>query len=116
MFRRAVPRQQRALLLEDDAVETWSTDRLAVQQDPAGRRLGQSAEQVEQGRLAAAARPDDDDELTVCDIGRDILQRNEVRLGSTDREPLADVLHPQLRFGTHFAGPSAWPFEPLSLG
>lgn len=69
---RRPPRQQGVLLEDDAPVQARSGDRLPVEQDPAGRRPGQSAEQVQERGLAAAAGAHDHHELP-APISRSML-------------------------------------------
>src|SRR2546428_53932 len=63
------PREGRLrVLLEDaDHLPLWPGDRLAPHDDPAVGRREQAADDLQQGRLAAARRTDDADELALTD-------------------------------------------------
>ena len=59
-------RKQRIALEHDAAIGPRPGDRPAAQADLARGRLHESADEIEQGALAAAARPDDGDELVLA--------------------------------------------------
>src|SRR5262249_49540047 len=69
-----LPREQREMLEYDAAVGTGPTNRHTIEQDstPFGRQ--KAADQVEQGRLAAARRPEQRQELAWAHLEADILQ------------------------------------------
>ena len=69
------PGKQRRLLKHHPAVGAGLVDWRAVErQFAAGARL-EAGEQVEQGRLAAAGRSEQGNELTVLDLQRDVVER-----------------------------------------
>src|SRR5438093_1273187 len=63
------PREERlrVLLEDDDHLPLWPGDRLAPHDDPAVGWREQAADDLQQGRLAAARRPDDAHELALTD-------------------------------------------------
>jgi hypothetical protein len=54
--------------------------------DPAGARLLQPGGDAQRGGLAAAGRPQEDEELAVLDLQRQLIQRDDAA------EPLADLV------------------------
>src|SRR5206468_6785027 len=52
-------------------------DRLSADQELAARRHLEAGEEIQQRRLAAAARPDDREELVVLDLKADPVEREE---------------------------------------
>ena len=72
----------------------------AVDQHLAGRRLLQAREDVEQGALAAAARPEDGDELARLRDEVDAVERDD-RLAVGALERLAEAAHLEPRAGAH---------------
>jgi hypothetical protein len=62
--------------LEDDtAIRSWPGDRAAAQTQAARARPQEAADQVQQSALAAAARPNDGDELVFADVEINVSQR-----------------------------------------
>src|SRR5205085_6782578 len=80
------PREERVALEDDAAVGPGPRDRRAVQQDPAGARRQEAADEIEQRALAAAARADDGDEFLAGD-------REVYRLQRADRGRALAVAH-----------------------
>src|SRR6185437_448911 len=69
------PRQQPEFLKHHGAVAARAGDALAVHQHVARIRFGQAEQNIEEGALAAAGRPDDREELALLDIDIEIAQR-----------------------------------------
>ncbi len=95
---RGPPGEQCILLEDDPAVETRARDRSPIDQDASTAGSAQSAEQVEQGGLTAAARPDQNEEFSTADVQVHVGERGEVggramrsRVGP-DSKLLRDVL------------------------
>ena len=63
------------LLEHHAAVGAWPADRRAVEAQGAARGLQKAGDQVEEGRLAAAARADHGDELRFGDAQREVGER-----------------------------------------
>ncbi|MGY3353362.1 hypothetical protein ACVWZK_000025 [Bradyrhizobium sp. GM0.4] len=97
------PGKQRVLLEYDAAVARRSVDDLTVEQDAPTARCRQATEQIQQGRLAAAARPDQRKELAGPNIQRDVVQRSEAlrrpAILAPDQEVLPDMLEADLGHG-----------------
>src|SRR5215470_10486877 len=92
------PGKQRALLEhEGDLARHRSGDPLARDLDRAGRRRDQAADDVEQRRLATAARPDQAEELAARDVERGVAQRAHVAGLARLAELMRDVLDPDRR-------------------
>src|SRR5262249_1094180 len=72
-----VPGEQRVLLEDDRAFPARLADGLAAAQELAARRRPEPREQVQQRRLAAAARPHDREELVVLHLKADTVEREE---------------------------------------
>ena len=72
-----VPGEERVFLEHDGALPAGRRDQLAADPQFAARRLLEAREQVEQRGLAAAARPDDGEELVVLDLEIDVVQREQ---------------------------------------
>ncbi|CAN5256622.1 hypothetical protein BH20ACT8_BH20ACT8_12860 [soil metagenome] len=70
-------------------------DVLAVEDDPARRGLDEAVDQLHRGGLAAAGRPDQDDDLALRDVHRHAVDRGRGLPG----EPLGDLLEPDHRMG-----------------
>src|SRR4051812_12712913 len=83
------PRQQQVLLQHEGDMGVRPFDTLAVDEGLALARRGQSRADVEQGRLAAAARPDQRHHLAVAD--RDADARYGGEGPGALREPHRDV-------------------------
>ncbi|MDQ7777097.1 MAG: hypothetical protein Q4615_15130 [Paracoccus aminovorans] len=72
-----LPREKRELLENDRPIRPGSDDILAIDQHTAGGDAFKSRHHAQAGRLAAARRTDDGDELLVGDIQRDAFQRQK---------------------------------------
>src|SRR4051794_12409484 len=72
------PRQEGVLLEDDAAVEARPGDPAAVDAHRAVRRLRETADQVEDGRLAAARGPDERHELARGDAQVDVVESDEL--------------------------------------
>src|SRR5262249_47175635 len=72
------PRKERRFLKHDQAMPAGIIDWLIVRQHLSFIGMFQSRNNVEQSRFSAAARSDDDDELTFGHIKRDIVERVHV--------------------------------------
>src|SRR5205814_8834744 len=95
------PRQQRVLLEDDTPVKAGPGDRRPVDEDLPGRGRGQPAQQIQQRRLTAAARPDQRQELSTVYVEGDVLQRDH--LTAPGAEHLPHALETDLR--GHFPSP-----------
>jgi hypothetical protein len=90
-----VPGKQRILLEhEGDVVRHRPGDALAGNLDRAGGGRHQAADDVEQGRLAAAARPDQAEELAAPDVERGVAQGAHVMGVARLAELVRDALDP----------------------
>src|SRR5262249_51890508 len=104
-----VPREQR-VLLEHEGDVAWHRpgDPLARDFHRAGRGRHQPADDVEQGRLAAAARPDQAEELAARDVERGVAQRAHVAGVALFAELMRDAPDPDRDLiGTHEYGPGS---------
>src|SRR5262249_26742495 len=70
-----LPRKQREMLKDDAAIRAGRGDRLALDEDRAGLRREETADEIEQRRLAAAGGSEQRYELTRADVERDLLER-----------------------------------------
>jgi hypothetical protein len=68
-----LPRQNRVLLKHVGGAPVETAERRAFDRHGAGARREQTRGEMEQRRLAAAARPDERDERAVGDVERDLL-------------------------------------------
>ena len=97
-----VPGKQRVLLEhEGDVVRHRPAHRLAGDFHGAGGRRHQAADDVEQGGLAAAARPDQTEQLAARDVERGVAQREHVAGVAFLAELMGDVLDPDRDFARH---------------
>src|SRR5206468_1339274 len=69
------PRKQPVFLEQHEPIMMWAFDRLAVQSDAALGNFFETGDHIEQRGLAAAGRPEEDDEFAFAHIGADRLQR-----------------------------------------
>jgi hypothetical protein len=76
--------------------------RCPIDVDDAAARVVEAVDQFEQGRLAAAGRTDEDDELARLDGQRDIDDGGPCLIPVV--EPLADLVEPDLGCGARRAG------------
>src|SRR6516165_6854094 len=104
-----VPRKQRVLLEhEGDVARHRPGDPLARDFHRADRGRHQPADDVEQGRLAAAARPDQAKELAARDVERGVAQRAYVSGVALLAELMRDAPDPDRDFiGAHDYGPGS---------
>jgi hypothetical protein len=102
----AAPGEEGVLLKHDAPVQPRAGHLHTVEEDPPRGRLAEPAEQVEQGRLATAARPDHDEELTLGDSQGDVVESVELRT-APDLEGLSDVLDADLRLRHRHCPPAA---------
>ena len=84
------PREQRVFLEYHAAVGTGLGDQLAAGQDLAGSRLREAGDGVQEGRLAAAGRPQQADELAAGDFQVDVFQGDDV--GAARGEDFIDCI------------------------
>src|SRR5205085_10973070 len=89
------PRQQRVLLEHDAPVQAGAGHRCPVDEDLPRRGRAEAGQQVQQRRLAAAAGPDQDQELSTVDLERNVVQRGHP--ATAGREGLSDTLKADLR-------------------
>ena len=78
--------------LEDDpvvAVEPRAVRGLPVDEDLAGRRLDEIADDAQERRLPAARRADERDELAAPDLEVDVLERGDAALAERLRDSRA---------------------------
>ena len=71
------PGEQHRLLEHDADIAGRAGERRAVEQELAAARSQQRADQLEQGRFAAAGRPDQGYELVLLDGESDVLERGD---------------------------------------
>src|ERR1700722_13281556 len=106
---RRPPGKQRVLLKDQAAIERRTRYRRPSDQDATRCWTGQAAQQVEQRLFPAAARTDDNKELSRLDLKADVLQRDKAAFcplaRPLDGETLTDVLN--LNRAAH-AGRSPW--------
>src|SRR6202030_4654239 len=76
---------------------TDAGDALSPKQNVAGRGLKEPGEQVDQGRLAGAVRPDGGDELVGGNSDADVLQRAEFAESFADPAGLEESAHASAR-------------------
>src|SRR5262245_6466134 len=102
-----VPGKERVLLEDDRSFPARLADGLPADQELAARRRLEARQQVQQRRLAAAARPHDREELVVLHLKADTVEREE-RLALAGDVHLALVADDDL---SHRAtvGTTAWP-------
>jgi hypothetical protein len=74
----ARPGQQRKILEHERPVGSGGGNRLPVNQNLAARRRNQPADDLEQGRLAAAGRPEEGCQLPLGKVDREIAQGFDV--------------------------------------
>ena len=74
---RGAPGEQDGLLEHDADIAGGTQEGRAVEQKLAAARPQQRADQLEQGRFAAARRPDQGDELVLFDRESDVLERGD---------------------------------------
>src|SRR5262245_44351521 len=79
---RGEPRIERGLLEDQRAIEVRPGDRSAMVEHCAGRRRFEARQELEQRALAAAARPDDDDELARVHLEVDRCERGHLPVGA----------------------------------
>jgi hypothetical protein len=91
-----LPREQRVVLEHHAALGRRAGDRPPVDRDAPGRRRLEAGEQVQHGRLAAARRADDREELALPHVERQVLDRDG-RPVAVRVEALADALDDELR-------------------
>src|SRR5262249_16361812 len=70
-----LPRKQREMLKDDAAIRARRADRLALEEDLAGFRGGEAADEAEQGQLATAGGSEQRDEFTPPHVERHVLER-----------------------------------------
>ena len=87
----------------DDPVGRRSQQAAPLEDDLPAVRPVQTGNQVEQRRLAGAVRADQPDDLTLTDVERDVVDRDDAP------EPPRHVLHGEQRHGARLYGPSARP-------
>ena len=98
----------RGLLGELD--RTDAGDALSPKQNLAVARHEEPGEQIDQGRLAGAVRPDDRDELVGCNSDADILERAECAVSFADPAGFEERAHAAARrFGRSMSGMAAIP-------
>jgi hypothetical protein len=78
VFAHRLPRKQREMLEHDAAVGAGTAYRRAVHQDCPGLDRQEAADEIEQGRLAAAGRAQQRQELALANFQRDVLQRQHL--------------------------------------
>ena len=88
---RRQPRHQGRLLEHHAAVRARPLHLLAVDQRPPGSRLLEAGDDVEQGRLAAAGRAEQADEIIGLDVEIDVVQRQQVAAAPLVGKHLDDV-------------------------
>jgi hypothetical protein len=93
------PRKQAVVLEHHGAVRAGPFDRTAVEQDCAGRDRKETVDRVEEGRLAAARRPHDGDELALEHRKIDVAQDSQRSPCPLVQEVERDAAHVQLRSG-----------------
>src|SRR6266850_7789799 len=94
-------------LLEDErAIDVGFGDNLTAMQELARRRSLESGQKLEQRALSAAARPDDDNELTVADHEIDALERHHLAIGGLSPD-LGHTPALERRHGRHVR--ARWP-------
>src|SRR5581483_11443091 len=87
------PGKERVTLENHAAIWPRSGDRMAVDENLAAGGILQPGDDADEGRLAAAGRANDADELAAVDIERHFLER-DVR-GAIGAERLVEIAHPQ---------------------
>ena len=108
---------EKGVLLEDDCtVAAGPGHLLAVHEHLAGVRPGEPGEEVQEGGLAGAARPDQSNELARGDVQGDALQRRQggalgLVLAGPDGELFPDVAEADFRRRSGTAGHDAAPFS-----
>ena len=97
-----VPGKQRVLLEhEGDVVRHRPAHGLAGDVHCAGGRRHQAADDVEQRGLAAAARPDQAEQLAARDVERGVAEREDRAGGALLAELVGDVLDPDRDLARH---------------
>ena len=96
------PGEQRVLLEHDAAVRARFGDRLAVEPGLAKRRLDETGDDAEQGRLAATRRPDQRDEFARLYVERHAFDGHDLAVVCAERDAhVANVDEALVGFGLH---------------
>src|SRR3546814_16790800 len=82
----ALPRQQQGTLEYDADAAVRLGDRLAVDADFTIGRRQQAGNHLQQGRLAATRRTNDDEKLAVVDLEVERLQRGDLTVPGSSEE------------------------------
>src|SRR5262249_53860141 len=79
------PGEERVALEDEPAVGPGPHDRVPVEHDLAAALVDEPVEDAEEGRLAAAAGPDDGGELGLLDLQADVAERLDLAARGLDK-------------------------------
>jgi hypothetical protein len=91
------PGKQAVVLEHHGAVRPRAVHRVAVEEDRTGSHRHEAVDRIEEGRLAAARRPDDGHELALEHRKVDVVQDRQQLPGSFVVKVERDAAHLQLR-------------------